>query len=834
MQSLLPDNRRATQDRFTLIMMVLLGLMLVHMWLTPRQEARKEAEQDKRDLLDQPVVKKADKEKEPKPRGAENEAGAETNAEPTWVTLGSMDPTTPYRMLVTLTNQGAAVARIELNDPRYRDVQKLSGYLGQIVVDEARAELSKDGVTVQVVGEGTPAGNAGIEVGDRIVQIGTVKVKKVADIRDVLAKTKPGDRIALTVERAGREQPPLAITLGRHPIDIVRPESSPHSYEEYTKLGGLRGVCFDSGDQLSFLTTLQKVDDVQLDLPDSLGNENAAVRGILARDETLDIELADVELRRAPWKLLSSDETEAVFRKTVPAWKLEITKTYRLAEKGGDQPGKQAGDGYHLTLKVEIRNLDAEEHTVAYQLDGPTGLPLEGGWYAQKSGPGWGAYGIRDIVVRFTGSQETISNSVIRFDRIKNPWRDDPLDYMGVDSRFFQCTLMRKLEPSEAAESWHAMSFPIRVGERNYDWGGLTDVSFRLLSKEFTLQPGDGPDSHLTHEYTIFAGPKNPAVLAEYGLDGTISYGWFRFVAKPMLLVLHFFHSLGLNYAMAIIALTICVRLCLFPLSRKAALGAIKMQAIQPELKEIAEKYKDDPQARMRAQNEVFKKHKYHPASGCLPMFIQLPIFIGLYKSLSVDVELYGVSLVSESVRWCNDLSAPDMLFDWSGFWDSLGWTGFNTGQGIFYLGPFFNLLPLLTIILFLIQQEVMMPPPTDEQTRMQRNMMKYMMLFMGLLFFKIPSGLCVYFIVSTLWGLTERKFIPKPAPKAANETYDVAPTVEKEKERDRKSTRRSRDESPPKKEGFFTRFFREIAEKAADQRKFEKTDKNKEKKKRR
>ncbi len=832
-------------------MMIVLGVLLVQMLMTPNPGKRPEAEN--RNILDKPVVEKVELKQKPETESTVAADVAVSKAEPTWITLGSMDPKSPFRMLVTLTNQGAAVARIELNDPRYRDVQELSGYFGQIVVDADLAETSKNGVTVQVVGKGTPAEVYGIQVGDRIVRFDrkvagkgpentfeTTQITNFADLRKVLAKTKPGDHVELSLVREGREQPlQQELILGRHPMDVIRPESGPRSYEEYTKLGGLRGVRFDgdrSSDQLSFLTTLQRVDDRRLDLPASLGADNASVHGVFPRDKTLDIELEDVELRKSPWELVSSNDAEAVFRKTLPVWNLEISKTYRLVPKD-EQPGKRVGDGYELTLKVEVRNLDDKEHTVAYQLDGPTGLPLEGGWYARKTGPGWAGYGIRDIVVRFTNNpEETIANSVIHFDRVKNPWVEAPLDYMGVDSQYFQCTL--KPKKSENTEAWHAKSFPIRVGERNYDWSILTDVSFRMISKEAKLVSGDGPDSRLTHEFTVFVGPKNPAVLAEYGLDGTIAYGWFWFVAKPMLAVLHFFHSLGLNYAMAIIALTITVRLCMFPLSRKQALGAIKMQSIQPELKEVADKYKDDPQARMRAQNEVFKKHNYHPASGCLPLFIQLPIFIGLYKSLSIDVELYGASLISESIRWCNDLSAPDMLFDWSAFWTSMGWPSFNAGQGMFTLGPFFNLLPLLTIALFLIQQKIMMPPAIDEQSRMQQSMMKYMMLFMGLLFFKVPSGLCVYLITTTVWGLLERRFIPKPVPKAENETYDVTPTSPKEKERDRsqqKSSKRRGEETPPQEEGFFAKLFRQVAEKAAEQRKLEKTEKkDKDRKKRR
>ena len=96
--------------------------------------------------------------------------------------------------------------------------------------------------------------------------------------------------------------------------------------------------------------------------------------------------------------------------------------------------------------------------------------------------------------------------------------------------------------------------------------------------------------------------------------------------------------------------------------------------------------------------------------------------------------------------------------------------TFISQGQGFFGLGPYFNLLPVLTIVLFILQQKMFMPPPADEQQAMQQKLMKYMMLFMGILFFKVASGLCIYFIVSSLWGIGERKVLPKTAPAAGTE----------------------------------------------------------------
>ncbi len=167
-------------------------------------------------------------------------------------------------------------------------------------------------------------------------------------------------------------------------------------------------------------------------------------------------------------------------------------------------------------------------------------------------------------------------------------------------------------------------------------------------------------------------------------------------------------------------------------------------------------------EARTKAQQELYRKHNFNPFSGCLVLLIQLPIFMGLYRSLMVDIELRDAPLITPVVRWCSNLAAPDMLFNWRPFLPEYITT---TGSGIFFLGPFFNVLPILTILLFIWQQKQFMPPPADEQAAMQQKVMKYMMIFMGILFFKVASGLCIYFIASSLWGLGERKFLPKTVP---------------------------------------------------------------------
>jgi YidC/Oxa1 family membrane protein insertase len=146
---------------------------------------------------------------------------------------------------------------------------------------------------------------------------------------------------------------------------------------------------------------------------------------------------------------------------------------------------------------------------------------------------------------------------------------------------------------------------------------------------------------------------------------------------------------------------------------------------------------------------------------GCLPVFLQLPVFIGLYRCLSVNIELRDAPLFP-GLAWASNLAGPDKLFFWKDWMPA-----FIADQADGYLGPFFNVLPLITVTLFLIQQKMITPPATDEQTRMQQQMMTYMTVFMGVMFYKVPAGLCLYFITSSLWGICERKLLPKTQKKA-------------------------------------------------------------------
>ena len=186
-----------------------------------------------------------------------------------------------------------------------------------------------------------------------------------------------------------------------------------------------------------------------------------------------------------------------------------------------------------------------------------------------------------------------------------------------------------------------------------------------------------------------------------------------------MLGLLNFFHGLGLPYGIAIICLTICVRACMFPLSLRQTAQAQRMKEMQPRIEELKKKYGSDKEKFAMAQMQLWREHKINPLSGCLPLFVQLPIFTGLWMALNSSVDLRLAPFL-----YFNNLAAPDALFHLPFAVPFLGWTDFN-------------LLPFITVALFVVQQKMFMPPPTDEQQAMQYKMMNVMTIVMGVMFYQ-------------------------------------------------------------------------------------------------
>ncbi|MGD0897287.1 MAG: PDZ domain-containing protein, partial [Thermoguttaceae bacterium] len=355
-----------------------------------KSEKADKSEKGENGVKEQPAVIKPAVEAEPAPKekpAAEpapaRPVAARPVVPPQWVTLGSIDPEDPYRMLVTLSNRGAALARIELSSDRYHDLEDRSGYLGHLVLEDGGGTK---GCPVQVVGAGTPAAKAGLKPGDFITGVNDQAVGSAMDLEKALADTQPGKSVKLAVRRDGRPME-LSATLIRRPLEIVRPETrKPEVF-----LTGKRvfdSVQVEDNVPLGMLATLQQIDGEKI--PPDADPDNIEV----AR------ELKGLDLRTVAWEVVEPDREHVVFRCKLPGRGLEVTKTYRLAKVPEDALGEADADAYHLDFDFSIKNVDGKAHDVAYRLDGPNSLPHEGAWYATKVSRNWGGGGLRDVVYK--------------------------------------------------------------------------------------------------------------------------------------------------------------------------------------------------------------------------------------------------------------------------------------------------------------------------------------------------------------------------------------------------------------------------------------------------
>ena len=233
--------------------------------------------------------------------------------------------------------------------------------------------------------------------------------------------------------------------------------------------------------------------------------------------------------------------------------------------------------------------------------------------------------------------------------------------------------------------------------------------------------------------FAIFAGPKDRNVLAQAGrdLDRALDFGWFWFIAIPLLSALRQLHTVTGNYGVAIIVLTALVKGATTPLTQSTFRNMREMQKIQPQMVKLRERYKDDQVTLQKEMMELYRRHRVNPLSGCLPMLLQLPIFVGLYNALSHAIELRHAPFA----LWIDDLSAPDRL----------------TIAGVPPNWPLIGAgVPVLTLVMggSMFIQQWLTPQQGDPA---QQRMMMFMPLVFTFMFINFPAGLVLYWLVNNL-----------------------------------------------------------------------------------
>lgn len=248
-----------------------------------------------------------------------------------------------------------------------------------------------------------------------------------------------------------------------------------------------------------------------------------------------------------------------------------------------------------------------------------------------------------------------------------------------------------------------------------------------------TVAPGEAA----TITAHLFAGPRDQSVLNAAaskiaGINKTVDYGWFWFLARPMLWLLNVIHSVVMNYGIAIIIMTILLRLLMWPLTRKSYTSMVAMQKMQPEIARIQKLYANDKARMQMEMMRVYQANKTSPMSGCLPMLLQIPIFFALYKALLISVPMRGAHFL-----WIRDLAAMD---------------------------PYF-ILPILMGATMWLQSYLQTPKTAatgNDAVAQSMRMMKWMPVLFTILFAWMPAGLVLYWTVSNLFGIGQMWLIKK------------------------------------------------------------------------
>jgi YidC/Oxa1 family membrane protein insertase len=464
---------------------------------------------------------------------------------------------------------------------------------------------------------------------------------------------------------------------------------------------------------------------------------------------------------------------EVVFTADLPEAGVKLTKTFRLAP-----------NEYHLGLNVGIERLSANGEKFRYQLAGAHGLPIEGEWYTTT---------FRNALIGLIDSNGTVYRPMVDAARIYQSGGSDRFRkddkrfiYAAVALQYFTSAIVVDNLGEDGAElkperrNFVQFVRATEEGLQDPRKPFLADITVRAISEAMDVA------APVSHNYMLYHGPVKVRQLSRLRNDEAVApglvdryadtlhlrtltdYGSMGWWSDLIILFTNLIHKLlgflttFLPYGIAIICVTIVVRGLMLPISVRQAKGMQrmqeKMQKVAPEMKEIEKKFKDDFLGKQQAQRELYRKHNINPAAGlggCFMLILQMPIFMGLYFALQESVFFR-----LESFLWIRNLAAPDMLFWWG---ENIPWISTRDAQGsLFYLGPYFNLLPIVAAALIFVQQKLSMPKEMTAEQRQQFAIMKYMTAFMVIMFYKVPAGLSIYFIASSVWGLLERRFVKK------------------------------------------------------------------------
>ena len=391
----------------------------------------------------------------------------------------------------------------------------------------------------------------------------------------------------------------------------------------------------------------------------------------------------------------------------------------------------EINENYLITITDRVMNNGSSEVTLyPYGLVRRTGLPKVDGLFILHEGP----IAVIDEKLREVDYDDLVDDGdEIISSEMKGGW-------IGITDKYWLAALI----PDQKDKSEFAFRYSKKSsGQWQSDWRG----SSKIIS----------PGSEIETTSHLYAGAKKLALLDEveedigaYRFDLAIDFGWFYFLTKPFFYTLNWLSKYLGNFGLAIIGLTIIIKLLFFPLANGSYRSMAKMRALQPKLTELRERYKGDQQALNKAMMEMYKSEKVNPAAGCLPIFIQIPVFFALYKVLYVTIEMRHAPFYG----WINDLSAKDP----TSILNLFGILPYSVQN--WPIPDFFQLgiWPIVMGITMWLQFRLNPTPPDPVQARI----FAWMPVIFTFLLATFPAGLVIYWTINNLLSIGQQWLIMK------------------------------------------------------------------------
>ena len=409
----------------------------------------------------------------------------------------------------------------------------------------------------------------------------------------------------------------------------------------------------------------------------SVGTEGFA----LAQDAAYESDLSSDSIKLAP------GETKSLQFRSVTSSGLEITKTFTFE------------DGhYSIDLATGVRNLAPSPLTGGLQ------LALVKYWDDDAERD---AYSFAGPVTLAGNDLEKVKVKKLQDEAFTYT---DNIVWTSIQSKYF----------IDAVVPLHDAVEKVRVAREG------DRILNTVQSGIFTLQPGSGEQ----FDYFLFFGPKELDILKaeNHQLERAVDFGFFQILSKPLLHVLTFFYGFLHNYGLAIILLTIIIKILFWPLTHKSYASMKSMQKLQPEMQKLRERFKSDKERLNKELMALYKEHRVNPMGGCLPMLVQIPVFIALYKVLLDSIALRHAPFA----LWLTDLSAKD---------------------------PYY-ITPVLMGASMFVQQKLT-PTAADP---MQAKIMTFLPVVFTFMFLNFPSGLVIYWLVNNLLTIVQQYYIHRKA----------------------------------------------------------------------